>query len=222
MSESTRRGGIVAKDGSGARITPEQLADYGVLRGAVLPKDRPALLARAMTDPVGTLTSILANARPDTPATPATPGSGPSVAAGSAVPTAYPSSWGVRAAATVAKVADAGRRALSAATSTEYPPVLASAVEAGRRGSGVRVGASKKRAANAVRAQGPIHDPSDMPRLYAAAQDAAQQVVEQSQSGSVGFYDKSLKASSAAAEQQARYDAELAAMRAEQKARGIG
>lgn len=224
-------GGVVASDGTSGRISPETITELGIKHGAFRRDERAAVLAKAKADPGGVLTTVcrvMTAVRAATPATPATPGSGASVAAGSGVPpVAYPSGW-AGAVERVQRVAGRGRQPVAQPAATVpaaagagqvYPARMASEVSASRRASGVRVGAAKDRARSAVRAEQPIHDPADAPRLIAAQNAKAQAQVVAAQAGSTGYYDKSPKASAFAAAQEAARVADVQRMAAEQKAR---
>lgn len=192
MSKSAGR--VVAGDGSNGHLTAEHIVDLGIKHGAFRASERTAVLARAKVNPSGVLTTVCRVLAATRPATPATPATAASGAAVAAgSPVTYPRPWS-RAVAT-----------------------------AQRATSGLRVGAARQRAASAVRAQSPVHDPHSGPAFAAHTRAAAEATQQQAQGRTVdAFYDKRPQASSAAAEQTARYEADLRRMANEQRARGIG
>lgn len=194
MSTQHSPGGVVASDGTSGRMSPEVITDLGIQHGVYRKDERASVLARAKADPGGTLTAICARLRPARPVTPATPATARS---GPAV-------------------------AAGSAPTPDYPAGWAPSVAAARRTPGVRTAATKVARA-AQRVAGQVHAAGDGPRYAAQVRAQAEAAMRQAQARTHDtFYDKSPKVSAAAADHQARHQAELDRMAAERRARGIG
>jgi hypothetical protein len=180
---------------SGGGETPETMADLAVAVGAASLAERDAWRDKFAADFPGTRAAMWAAhvaAVGNTPATPATAASGASVAAGSAEPP------------------------------VTYPAGWAPSVAAAQRTPGVRATALKVARA-AGRAVGRVHVAGSGPAFAAQSRAAAEAVQQQAQARTVdAFYSKAPQPSAAAAEQTARYEADLARMASEQRSRGIG
>lgn len=185
---------VVAADGTDGSITSEQIVKYGRARGVIAAKDAAAWSLYAAQHPGDALTRICRAMTAARPVTPATPATARS---GPAV-------------------------AAGSAPTPDYPAGWAPSVAAARRTPGVRTAATKVARA-AQRVAGQVHAAGDGPRYAAQVRAQAEAAMRQAQARTHDtFYDKSPKASAAAADHQARHQAELARMDAEQRARGIG